>query len=98
WKILQNMPLRAKFKTQHNIVACFTFHNFIRMMDSDDISIVQKFKDIVSLQANEDDGTTVRNGSTNSEINEWKESTQEDVRAMEEIRDNIIEQLSDQIN
>ncbi|XP_072064172.1 uncharacterized protein [Arachis hypogaea] len=99
WKILQNMPLRAKFETQHDIiVACFTLHNFIRMVDYDDISILQKFEDIVSLQANEDDGTTVRNGSTNSEINEWKEPTQEDVWAMEEIRDNIRDQLSDQIN
>ncbi|XLR53171.1 hypothetical protein HN51_021397 [Arachis hypogaea] len=68
------------------------------MVDYDDISILQKFEDIVSLQANEDDGTTVRNGSTNSEINEWKEPTQEDVWAMEEIRDNIRDQLSDQIN
>ncbi|XP_057746403.1 uncharacterized protein LOC130965658 [Arachis stenosperma] len=99
WKILQNMPLRAKFETQRDIiVACFTLHNFIRMMDSDDISILQKFEDIVSLQANEDDSTTVRNGSTNSEINKWKEPTQEDVRAIEEIRDNIRDQLSDQIN
>ncbi|XP_052119053.1 uncharacterized protein LOC127748506 [Arachis duranensis] len=99
WKILQNMPLRAKFKTQRDIiVACFTLHNFIRMMDSDDISILQKFEDIVSLQANEGDGTTMRNGSTNSEINEWEEPTQEDVRTMEEIRDNIRDQLSDQIN
>ncbi|KAL4299670.1 hypothetical protein AHAS_Ahas17G0124100 [Arachis hypogaea] len=99
WKILQNMPLRAKFKTQRDIiVACFSLHNFIRMMDSDDISILQKFEDIVSLQANEDDGTTVKNGSTNSEINEWEEPTQEDVRVMEEIRDNIRDQLSDQIN
>ncbi|XP_020963389.1 uncharacterized protein LOC110265009 [Arachis ipaensis] len=75
-----------------------SLHNFIRMMDSDDISILQKFEDIVSLQANEDDGTTVKNGSTNSEINEWEEPTQEDVRVMEEIRDNIRDQLSDQIN
>ncbi|XP_072062297.1 uncharacterized protein [Arachis hypogaea] len=62
WKILQNMPLRAKFETQCDIiVACFTLHNFIRMMDSDDIIILQKFEDIISLQANENDGTTVRN-------------------------------------
>ncbi|QHO28277.1 Harbinger transposase-derived nuclease [Arachis hypogaea] len=78
-----------------------TFKGFLgpyrhtRMMDSDDISILQKFEDIVSLQANEDDGTTVRNGSTNSEINEWEEPTQEDVRVIEEIRDNIRDQLSD---
>ncbi|XP_016196079.2 uncharacterized protein LOC107637150 [Arachis ipaensis] len=99
WKILQNMPLRAKFETHRDIiVAFFTLHNFIRMMDSDDISILQKFEDIVSLQANEDDDTTVRNGSTNSEINEWEEPIQEDVQAMEEIRDNIRDQLSDQIN
>ncbi|XP_057747457.1 uncharacterized protein LOC130966657 [Arachis stenosperma] len=99
WKILQNMPLRAKFETQRDIiVACFTLHNFIRMMDYDDISILQKFEDIVSLQVNEDDGTTVINGSTNFEINEWEEPTQEDVRAMEEIRDNIRDQSSDQIN
>ncbi|XLS61093.1 hypothetical protein HN51_015321, partial [Arachis hypogaea] len=63
-------------------------------MDSDDISILQKFEVIVSLQANEDDGTTMRNGSTNSEINEWEEPTQEDVRTMEEIRENIRDQLS----
>ncbi|XP_072073829.1 uncharacterized protein [Arachis hypogaea] len=45
-------------------------YRYTRMMDSDDISILQKFKDIVSLQANEDDDTTIENGLTNFEINE----------------------------
>ncbi|XLS57897.1 hypothetical protein HN51_007652, partial [Arachis hypogaea] len=99
WKIQKNMPLRAKFETQRDIiVACFALHNFIRMIDSDDISILKIFEDIISLQANEDDGTTIRNESTNSEINEWEEPTQEKVRAIEEIRDNIRDQLLDQMN
>ncbi|XLS61539.1 hypothetical protein HN51_015767, partial [Arachis hypogaea] len=59
--ILQNMPLKAKFKIQHDIiVACFILHNFIKMINSDDICILQKFGNIVSLYVNEDNSTTIK--------------------------------------
>ncbi|KAL4305706.1 hypothetical protein AHAS_Ahas16G0105100 [Arachis hypogaea] len=67
-------------------------------MNLDNISILQKFEDIISLQANEDNGTTTSNGFTNFEINEWEEPTQKDIRTLEEIGDNIKDQLSSQMN
>ena len=87
-----------KLKPQFQIIwACFALHNYIRRIYSTDVNILQQFENISDLEDIEKDNEDHNDHSNPSQV-EWEEPTQEDVRVMEEMRNSIRDQLSQQMH
>ncbi|KAF7819494.1 protein ANTAGONIST OF LIKE HETEROCHROMATIN PROTEIN 1-like [Senna tora] len=90
WRILQNMT-SYELETQFAIIwACFTLHNYIRKMDYD-LSHLEHFENIDELEENERDSN--EDNSTMPNQVGWEETTEEDIRQMEETKDAIRDQM-----
>ncbi|KAF7833145.1 protein ANTAGONIST OF LIKE HETEROCHROMATIN PROTEIN 1-like [Senna tora] len=91
WRILQNMT-SYKLETQFAIIwVCFTLHNYIRRMEFD-LSLLEHFENIDELEENERDSN--KDNSTMPNQVGWEETTEGDIRQMEETRDSMRDQMS----
>jgi hypothetical protein len=86
---MENIAKYDQFQTSNSnfyyIWVCFALHNYIRRMNSLDISILENLENINELQDTE---RNFNDGDDNSvsQHNEWPEPTQEDIRHIEETR------------